>query len=85
MEKNKPHEYVHPSCRVSTLQAGGAGGAGGAGVMVLGVFSRHTLGPLIWIHHCATQATRYTCESQRKHSIKMQPCQVTVTSRHGRQ
>ena len=30
------------SCRVSTLQAGGGGG-----VMVWGVFSWHTLGPLI--------------------------------------
>ena len=32
---------MHPSCRVSTLQAGGSG------VMVWGVFSWHTLGPLI--------------------------------------
>ena len=35
------HEYMHPSCRVSTLQAGGGG------VMVWGVFSWHILGTLI--------------------------------------
>jgi hypothetical protein len=35
----KPHEYMHPSFRMSTLQAGG--------VRVLGMFPWHTLGPLI--------------------------------------
>ncbi|MBN3278646.1 TCB1 transposase, partial [Polyodon spathula] len=37
----KPHEYMHPSCHVSKLQADGGG------VMVWGVFSWQTLGPLI--------------------------------------
>ena len=37
----KPHEYMHPSWCVSTLQAGGGG------VMVWGVFSWDTLCPLI--------------------------------------
>ena len=35
---------MHPSCHVSTLQAGGGGGGG---VIVRGVFSWHTLGSLI--------------------------------------
>ncbi len=35
------------SCLVSTVQAGGAGG-----VMVWGIFSWHTLGPLEPIEHC---------------------------------
>ncbi len=48
----KPHEYMHPSCRVSTLQAGGGG------VMVWGVFSWHTLGPLIKVEQCLN-ATGY--------------------------
>ncbi len=40
----KEHESMDPSCLVSTVQAGG-------GVMVLGVFSWHTLGPLVPIEH----------------------------------
>ncbi len=35
------------SCLVSTVQAAGAGG-----VMVWGIFSWHTLGPLVPIEHC---------------------------------
>ncbi len=41
----KEHESMDPSCLVSTVQAGG-------GVMVWGVFSWHTLGPLAPIQHC---------------------------------
>ncbi len=38
----KEHESMDPSCLVSTLQA-----AGGGGVKVWGIFSWHTLGPLV--------------------------------------
>ncbi len=37
---------MHPSCLVSTVQAGGGGG-----VMVWGIFSWHTLGSLVPIEH----------------------------------
>ncbi len=40
----KEHESMDPSCLVSTVQAGG-------GVMVWGIFSWHTLGPLVPIEH----------------------------------
>ncbi len=41
----KAHESMDPSCLVSTVQADG-------GVMVWGIFSWHTLGPLVPIEHC---------------------------------
>ncbi len=41
----KEHESMDPSCLVSTVQAGGDG------VMVWGIFSWHTLGPLVPIEH----------------------------------
>ncbi len=41
----KKHESMHPSCLVSTVQAGAGG------VMVWGIFSWHTLGPLVPIEH----------------------------------
>ncbi len=41
----KEHESMDPSCLVSTVQAGGVG------VMVWGIFSWHTLGPLVQIEH----------------------------------
>ncbi len=41
-------ESMDPSCHVSTVQAGGGGGE----VMVWGIFSWHTLGPLVPIEHC---------------------------------
>jgi len=41
----KEHESMDPSCLVSTVQAGGGG------VMVWGIFSWHTLGPLVPIEH----------------------------------
>ncbi len=43
----KEHESMDPSCLVSTVQAAGGGG----GVMVWGIFSWHTLGPLEPIEH----------------------------------
>ncbi len=42
----KEYEVMDPSCLVSTVQAGGGGG-----VMVWGIFSWHTLGPLVPIEH----------------------------------
>ncbi len=50
----KEHESMDPSCLVSTVQAGGGGG----GAMVWGIFSWHTLGPLVPIDHCFN-ATAY--------------------------
>ncbi len=41
----KEHESMDPSCLVSTVQAGGRG------VMVWGIFSWHTLGPLVPIEY----------------------------------
>ncbi len=48
----KEHESMDPSCLVSIVQAGGGG------VMVCGIFSWHTLGPLVPIEHCLN-ATAY--------------------------
>ncbi len=42
----KAHGSMDPSCLVSTVLAGGGGG-----VMVWGIFSWHTLGPLVPIEH----------------------------------
>ncbi len=47
----KEHESMDPSCLVSTVQAGD-------GVMVSGIFSWHTLGPLVPIEH-RLNATAY--------------------------
>ncbi len=41
----KEHESMDSSCLVSTVQAAGGG------VMVWGIFSWHTLGPLVLIEH----------------------------------
>ncbi len=41
----KEHESMDPSCLVSLVQAGGGG------VMVWGIFTWHTLGPLVPIEH----------------------------------
>ncbi len=46
----KEHESMDPSCLVSTVQAGG--------VMLWGIFSWHTLGPLVPIEH-RLNATAY--------------------------
>ncbi len=48
----KEHESMDPSCLVSTVQAAGGG------VMVWGIFSWHTLGPLVPTEHCLN-ATAY--------------------------
>ncbi len=41
----KEHESMDPSCLVSTVQVGGGG------IMVWGIFSWHTLGPLVSTEH----------------------------------
>jgi len=43
--RHKENENMDPSCLVTTVQAGGGG------VMVWGMFSWHTLGPLVLIGH----------------------------------
>jgi len=48
----KHNENMDPSCLVTTVQADGGG------VMVWGMFSWHTLGPLVPIGHCLN-ATAY--------------------------
>ncbi len=48
----KEHETMDPSCLVSTVQASGGS------VMVWGIFSWYTLGPLVPIEHCLN-ATAY--------------------------
>ncbi len=48
----KEHESMDPSCLVSTVQAGGGG------VVVWGIFSWHTLDPLVPIEH-RLNATAY--------------------------
>ncbi len=48
----KEHESMDPSCLVSTGQVGGGC------VMLWGIFSWHTLGPLVPIEHCLN-ATAY--------------------------
>ncbi len=48
----KEYESMDPSCLVSTVQAADGG------VMVWGIFSWHTLGPLVPIEHCLN-ATAY--------------------------
>ncbi len=42
----KEHESMDPSCLVTMVQAGGGS------LMVWGIFSWHTLGPLVPIKHC---------------------------------
>ncbi len=50
----KEHESMNPSCLVSTVHAACGG------VMVWGIFSWHTLGPLVPIEHYLN-ATAYLC------------------------
>ncbi len=49
----KERDSMDPSCLVSTVHAGGGGG-----VIVWGIFSWHTLGPLVLIEH-RLNATAY--------------------------
>ncbi len=68
----KEHESMNPSCLVSTVQAGGGG------VMVWGIFSWHTLDPLVPTEH-RLNATAYLsidgpCPSLYDHSVPIFWC-----------
>jgi len=54
----KPNENMDPSC-FTTVQAGGCG------VMVWGMFSWHTLGPLVPIWHCLNATAHLSIVSDR--------------------
>ncbi len=55
---HKEHESMDPSCLVSTVQAGGGG------VMVWGIFSWHTLGPLVPIEYIYIYAVKVNALTQ---------------------
>ncbi|KAG1959057.1 hypothetical protein F2P79_006926 [Pimephales promelas] len=59
------HESMDPSCLVSTVQAGGGGG-----VMVWGIFSRHSLGPLVPIEHRCNATAYLSIVADHRHSHK---------------
>ncbi len=52
---------MDPSCLVSTVQAGGGG------VMVWGIFSWHTLGPLVPIEHRLNTTTYLSIVADHVH------------------
>uniref|UniRef100_A0A803KF64 Uncharacterized protein n=1 Tax=Xenopus tropicalis TaxID=8364 RepID=A0A803KF64_XENTR len=64
-----PNENMDPSCLVTTVQAGG-------GVMVWGMFSWHTLGPLVPIGH-RLNATAYLSMENVRPSV----CQLKLNYR----
>uniref|UniRef100_A0A803JC28 Uncharacterized protein n=1 Tax=Xenopus tropicalis TaxID=8364 RepID=A0A803JC28_XENTR len=55
----KQNENMDPSCLVTTVQAGGGG------VMVWGMFSWHTLGPLVPIGHHLNATAYLSIENVR--------------------
>ncbi len=57
----KEHESIDPFCLVSTVQAGGGG------VMVWGIFSWHTLGPLVPIEHRLNTAAYLSIVAEHVH------------------
>ncbi len=59
----KEHESMDPSCLVSTVQTGGGG------LMVWGIFSWHTLGPLVQIEHCLNATAYLSIVSDHVHFI----------------
>ncbi len=68
---NMKHKRMDPSCLVSTIQAGGGGGS----VMVWGIFSWHTLGPLVPIEHCfMKQHCCWPCPSLYDYSVPIFWC-----------
>ncbi len=56
----KEHESMDPSCLVSAVQAGG-------GVMVGGIFSWQTLGPVVPIEHCLNTTTYLSIVADHVH------------------
>ncbi len=73
----KEHDSMDPSCHVSTVQVGGGG------VMVWGIFSWHTLGPLVpieqWVHFTQMASTVTRSQSNRA----ALGCGGTGDSHHG--
>jgi len=63
---------MDPSCFVTTVHAGGGG------VMVRGMFSWHTLGPLVQIGHCLYATAYMSIVSDHVHPFMatMYPCQI---------
>ncbi len=55
---------MDPSCLVSTVQAGGGG------VMVWGIFSWHTLGPLVPTEHCLNATTYLSIVADHVHPFR---------------
>ncbi len=58
---------MDPSCLVSTVQAAGAGG-----VMVWGIFSWHTLGPLVPIERCLNATVYLSIVADHVHPLWLQ-------------
>ncbi len=78
---HKQHESMDPSCLVSMVQAATGG------VMVWGIFSWHTLGPLIPTKHCLnTTAYVYCfcpCSSLYDHSVTTTSSRImSLSSNH---
>ncbi len=65
--RRKEHESMDPSCLVSTVQAAGAGG-----VMVWGIFSWHTLGPLEPIERCLNATDYLSIVADHVHPLWLQ-------------
>jgi len=57
----KQNENMDPSCLVTTVQAAGGG------VMVWGMYSWHTLGPLVPIGHCLNATAYLSIVSDHAH------------------
>ncbi len=55
---------MDPSCLVSTVQAAGSG------VMVWGIFSWHTWGPLVPIEHCLNYTAYLSIVADHAHPFK---------------
>ncbi len=68
----KEHESMDPSCLVSTVQAGGGGG-----VMLWGIFSWHTLGPLVPIEHRLNATAYLSIAADHVHPFMTTVCTST--------
>jgi len=60
----KQNENMDQSCLVTTVQVGG-------GVMVSGMFSWHTLGPLVRIGHCLNATAYLSIVSDHVHPFAL--------------
>jgi len=63
---------MDPSCLVTTVQAGGGGG----GVMVWGMFSWHTLGPLVPIGHYLNATAYLPLKATSSRITKLESFQI---------